>query len=319
MTALFAVAALAAAAMGFAIQRGATCTVAAVAEVLDRRRANRLIALVETALWVAAGVLAARALGVATALPPSFPVTAATVAGGVLLGLGAVVNGACVFGAVARLGSGEWAFVATPVGFYAGCRAALAIGHGPMPAAVAMPVVAGTVGLVLLTSGVALFRGLRLARLRRAARRAGAWNPHVATLVIGLCFVVTLLTAGAWAYTDALADFARSGMTWPTALRLLLFAALLAGAVAGGASEGRLGHRPPTAAMVARCLGGGFLMGLGSLVIPGSNDGLILLGMPLLLPYAWVAFAAMVATVALALVAARRLNASDLGHQSAVR
>ena len=41
-------------------------------------------------------------------------------AGGVLLGLGAVINGACVFGAVARFGSGEWAYAATPLGFLLG-------------------------------------------------------------------------------------------------------------------------------------------------------------------------------------------------------
>src|SRR6185295_20227963 len=38
-----------------------------------------------------------------------------------LLGLGAYVNRACVFGAIARLGSGEWSYLVTPIGFYAGC------------------------------------------------------------------------------------------------------------------------------------------------------------------------------------------------------
>ena len=51
--------------------------------------------------------------------------TALTVVGGALLGLGAWTNGACAFGSVARLGSGNWAYL-TP-------------GHGhrlsPLPAA----------------------------------------------------------------------------------------------------------------------------------------------------------------------------------------
>ena len=51
--------------------------------------------------------------------------------------------------------------------------------------------------------------------------------------------------------------------------------------------------------------GGGLLMGWGSLLIPGSNDGLILIGMPLLWPYAWVAFAVMCLTIAAALRALR--------------
>jgi heme exporter protein D len=47
------------------------------------------------------------------------------------------------------------------------------------------------------------------------------------------------------------------------------------------------------------------LMGWGSLLIPGSNDGLILIGIPLLRPYAWLAFASMIVVIAAALLAQR--------------
>jgi hypothetical protein len=47
-------------------------------------------------------------------------------------------------------------------------------------------------------------------------------------------------------------------------------------------------------------------MGWGSLLIPGGNDGLILLGLPLLRPYAWVAFATMGLSIALARLVQRR-------------
>jgi toxin CptA len=46
-------------------------------------------------------------------------------------------------------------------------------------------------------------------------------------------------------------------------------------------------------------------MGWGSLLIPGGNDGLILVGMPLAWPYAWLAFATMCATIATAQLARR--------------
>jgi len=52
------------------------------------------------------------------------------------------------------------------------------------------------------------------------------------------------------------------------------------------------------------------LMAWGSVLFPGGNDGLILLGMPLLRPYAWVAFVTMCATIAVALVAERTM----MGH-----
>ena len=48
-------------------------------------------------------------------------------------------------------------------------------------------------------------------------------------------------------------------------------------------------------------------MGAGSALIPGSNDGVVLLGMPLLFAHAWVAFAAMAVTI-LVLMLAGRLN-----------
>ena len=113
----FGVSALCAALMGFAIQRGATCTVAAVDELVTRKRATRLVALVEASRWVLAGLLIARALGAERAMPAGYAAGAATIAGGALLGIGAYVNRACEFGAIARLGSGEWAYGVTPRGF----------------------------------------------------------------------------------------------------------------------------------------------------------------------------------------------------------
>ena len=117
----FVAAALAVAAMGFAIERGATCTVAAVDELLTQRRASRLVALVEASLWVTMGLAITRQLHWLARPPAGFALSGWTVAGAALLGLGAFVNRACVFGAITRLGSGEWAYLATPLGFYAGC------------------------------------------------------------------------------------------------------------------------------------------------------------------------------------------------------
>jgi toxin CptA len=77
----------------------------------------------------------------------------------------------------------------------------------------------------------------------------------------------------------------------------LLFGALLVGATSAGitrAMRGERSRRPRvTLSQLARCLGGGALMGWASLMIPGGNDSLVLVAMPLLRPYAWVAFAAM--------------------------
>jgi toxin CptA len=48
-------------------------------------------------------------------------------------------------------------------------------------------------------------------------------------------------------------------------------------------------------------------MAWGSLLIPGANDGLILIGMPMLWPYAWLAFASMCVAIAAATLVRRAL------------
>jgi toxin CptA len=133
------------------------------------------------------------------------------------------------------------------------------------------------------------------------------WSPHTATTVIGITFFFSVLLAGAWAYTDVLAELAR-GMASSLIARSLLLVALFLGALLGGWTAGRFRSTRVSLVQLLRCFGGGALMGWGSLLIPGSNDGLILVGMPLLWPYAWVAFLTMCMSIGLALLAQRALR-----------
>jgi len=68
-TLAFALAALCAACMGYAIQRGATCTVAAVDEITTQRSHRRLASLLEASLWVAGGLLVAQSLHMLPGMP----------------------------------------------------------------------------------------------------------------------------------------------------------------------------------------------------------------------------------------------------------
>jgi toxin CptA len=303
-----------AAVMGFAIQRGATCTVAAVDELVNQRKAARLVALVEASLWVCGGLLVAQRLSLLAQMPAGYALTLRTLAGAVLLGLGAFVNRACVFGAIARFGSGEWVFALTPVGFYLGSLAAGALVAPSPPQRLegGSVVFFAPAAIVWLMAAALAWRvGAACVRGRTAWRALVSdklWSPHAATCVIGVAFVALLLLAGAWSYTDALADLAR-GMTRGLPVRLLLGACLLAGAVVGGWTAGRFRPMRIGGAALLRCLAGGAMMGSGSLLIPGGNDGLILVGMPMLWPYAWAAFLAMCVSIALAQWAQSRLAA----------
>lgn len=304
----FALALLCAAIMGLAIQRGNTCTVVALDELLRTRRPARLLAMIEASVWVGGGLIVLHQFALLPQIPAGYEVTRWTLIGAVLLGLGAVVNRGCVFGTVARIGSGEWAYLATPFGFCAGCMSVALVFSPPAAQGLesAPPVLGAPSWVAWLFLAFAIVRWVQLlARVRVSP--TSAWSPHAATTVIGITFVGLLLLAGAWTYTDVLADVVR-GMAQNVSARLSLGLALLLGAVGGGALDGRLRNGSPSVPAVARCFAGGLLMGWGSLLIPGGNDALILLGMPLLRPYAWAAFATMCVAIALALTLAEQIT-----------
>lgn len=294
-------------AMGVAIQRGSTCTVAALQEVVATGRPIKLLAMMEAAAWVAVGLLVARAAGLLPPMPTAFGLHAGAFAGAVLLGAGALLNNACVIGTVARVGNGEWAYLVTPIGFYAGCRSVQAWFDLPTPVVPASspPLLQAPAWL----GGVlALVAGLRLAwAWHRHRSRWAAWTPHASTAAIGVAFVSMWLLAGAWAYSDVLAELAR-GMARSVPARVLLGVALFAGAWWGGRRTSAR-RSPPLWrwTTLVKCFLGGGLMAWGSLLIPGSHDSLVLLGLPLLWPAAWAVFTTMSLVMLLALwVMARR-------------
>lgn len=294
--------------MGFAVQRGATCMVAAVDELLTKRRANRLVAMFEASVWVLGGLLLAQALGGhANLMPAGYEVSGWGLAGACLLGIGAAINGGCVFGTLARFGNGEWAYSLTPLGFFLGCLLARLPQLNAMTHPVREPsvVLAAPLGVLVLIAGWMLWRMVWPLRFQKAGKLwpgilSKLWAPHAATLVIGVTFVGLLYLVGPWTYTEMLADWSGRGVM-PEASRGALFLALLLGAAWGGWTVQRYKPVALTLAGCMRCLAGGALMGMGSLLVPGGNDGLILTGMPLLWPYAWLSFVAMFVAIAVTL------------------
>jgi toxin CptA len=294
---------LSAATMGYAITRGATCMVAAAGEMLREGKAARMVALAEASLWVAGGLSLALLAGLMPRPVGAHAIGWATVAGGALLGFGAQINRACVFGAIARLGAGELHYLLTMAGFLLGCIAVqplLPVAPAGGMAMARFPALPAAVVAMLLA--FLLWRAVCLVRTAlRGEFAAHIWTPHQATNVIGISFVALVLAAGAWTYPDALAQLSR-GMHMDSLARLALFAALLAGAALGGAGKRVAPEARFTSPGALRCLAGGALMGMGSLLIPGGNDNLILVGLPFLLPYAWVAIGTMTVSIWIGMV-----------------
>lgn len=308
VTAGFAISFLCALIMGYAIQRGATCTVAAVSQLVEQGKWGRFAGLMEAALWVTGGLLLARAFGFLPDLPPGQAVTTSTIIGGVLLGAGAYINKSCVFGTIAKIGSRDWAYLATPLGFLGGVWAASQLSAQQPSAApetvsplASLPAIAAVIFLAF-----AIWRIYRTVNSGAGGLAERIWAPHEATVVIGIAFAIMFVAAGAWAYTDLLAELAL-GMPGDVLVRLLLLVALLGGSVFAGSTSGTGARSQVTIGGFVRTFTGGTAMGAGSVLIPGSNDGLILVGMPLLYPYAWVGIGMMCLTIAIALGAEKLL------------
>ena len=67
--------------VGFAIQRGATCTLAAVDEVLTKRHAYGLMSMLQASLWVAGGLALAHVANLAGSMPGGSAASTGTVIG----------------------------------------------------------------------------------------------------------------------------------------------------------------------------------------------------------------------------------------------
>ena len=290
---------------GYAVQRGSICAVAAAQELADRRPQRFL-----SFFFCAAVALTAMALGALLGLDRfAFYHGSADlwlpVAGGAMFGAGAWLNGRCAFGTIARLGSGEAARLGTIAGFLLGFAAAPRVGlHGP-PASFESPLAAIAPGAVLAVAGAAaIVLGLTL---RREPTPSG-WSPFAAMGVIGLVNGVLLVIAAGWPYTNLLMDLAAAAgmeLAWRSALAGIFIAGAVAGALAGGGFEPALGNWR----FWLRCLAGGVVMGMGASLVPGGNDTMLLVGLPLLLPSFALAYAAMtLALLALALAGRPRLR-----------
>ncbi len=303
--------------VGVALQRGSICAVVAVRDVVDERRWARFLALLESAAWALLGLLCADALGImpisAWKWSNSLP---AAIAGGILFGVGALTNGACAFGSINRLASGETSFLALIAGIVAGSVAANRVGlNGAMlaPAPLAM---SGWIlaALIAVLAAFVLWRIIGAWKstptLERAIAKLAApdWPPALAMFAVSFANLGLVLLVANWPYTTLLVDLAL-GRDENNALRIVLALVLLAGGIIGAATAGRFKWRGASTKELLKRASAGAIMGFGAVMIPGGNDALVLLGLPLLQPTAFAAYAAMVATIAFGFIARRAMRA----------
>src|SRR5260370_15194987 len=97
-----------AAILGFATHRASVCTVRAIAELLSSRRGFMLASIIKSILWASAVTIPFFLISMT--MPPqagAWQLSVAAVLGGFVFGIGAAMNGACVYSTLARLTDGE--------------------------------------------------------------------------------------------------------------------------------------------------------------------------------------------------------------------
>jgi uncharacterized membrane protein YedE/YeeE len=288
---------MAAAVVGFAAHQGGTCGVAAVRHWHERRDARLLVGFA-----VAAGAATlvclplAWALGRGAMLPGSAPLGPALVLGAVLLGVGAVINGACMVGSLWRLGNGEVHLLGLPLGIVGGdlLGRALAWRVAVPPSRFAHP---DGAGLLLVALGAVL---LVLAWRWLARQGAPARRLAVTMVAMGAAGSLLFVLLPGWTWADVVLDQAAAladGQPVMHTAGLRATLATLAGALASGWMTGQLHLHWRGWAAAARSVAGGLLMMLGIGLIPGGNDALLLREAPAGAISGLIAFAVMNLTI----------------------
>ncbi|MDX2485092.1 MAG: YeeE/YedE thiosulfate transporter family protein [Pseudodonghicola sp.] len=290
--------------LGFAAHRAGLCTVKAAAEVLTSRRGHFLWSFAKSAAWVMALTAVVGAFGHPTSFT-HWPLTGLSVLGGVLFGVGAGLNGGCTFSTLTRAVDGNiglWLTVAAwPIGMSVATM--LPLPH-PRPVVVAQP--SYSLGIVLLLGLALLWEGTLI--LRRFWRKHGVkrvlgasvYTLSAGAALVGLSNAVIIEATGPWSFSSTIlcGIGTRSGTNCahPMLAWAILGAAIL-GMAFSSLQRGSFGLNMPRAGAALRHGAGGMLMGMGTVLVPGGNDGLILFAIPSLSPHAIPAYSGLFAGI----------------------
>jgi uncharacterized membrane protein YedE/YeeE len=316
-----------AALLGFAAHRASICTVRAVAEVISARTGFMLASIGKSALWVVALTVPFLWL-VPTAASDigGWQLTATALAGGLVFGFGAAINGGCAYSTMTRLMDGEVRMALSIGGFAAGILTFLTLVDvkwlarpTPAPALISSVLAfAMVLSLGLLAWAIYELPRIWLKRPKRTPLKqmilAPQYRLSTAALLIGIASAVIFLLIGSPGYTITLQNFVQALVgsgTFPAAARGILLFAVLAGMLASTLQRGsfRLDCRPQLSWL--RNIFGGALMGLGTAMLPGGNDALILYAIPSFSPHALPAYAALLIGAGIGLLAMKHLGGID--------
>ncbi len=297
--------------VGFAMKYGGLCTYTAALQIVREQRFERLMAFLGAAGWAALLVVP-----MAWLQPDVLQLSAThyqwrmVLLGGVLLGAGAWLNRGCIFGTFVQITGGNLDYVATLVGMVAG---AVAAKYGLSDIAIlrtetTLAASPGTPAMLWLMLAALPALSRTIAWPSPGAARRLSWQPLPTVFV-----VLTLGAGGGWLYgavngwnfATVLMHYAWRGLhlvpAGPSVLAAWCALTMVVGGITAAISQSRFNWQAPRVRSSMACLGGGMLMGLAAVILPGGNDGLLLSGIPAMAPHALLGFAMMLASMLLLL------------------
>lgn len=317
-----------AALIGFFADRASFCTVKAVEEVFSTRKAYMLLSIAKLVLWVSSVTIwLVWWLGVESSPKMATGLAWSAVVGGLLFGVGAVLNGGCAIATLTRLGRGNFGMLLTLIGLVSGIAIIQAFDS-------AVPVLNDTraAPLVSLDKNSATVLGLclsiwvvweliRMARTTQspAGQASIVSRPvrlSVAAAVIGASNGVLYAHLGTWSYTHTIGISTR-GWLDPSAevagndmnvVLWSLFLALILGIAVSAIRDRKFTARYRPELSWVTYFTGGIIMGVGAGMIPGGNDVLLFNAIPGMSPHGLPAFIAILAGIWLTLLVRRKLG-----------
>ncbi|MHC2791171.1 putative membrane protein YedE/YeeE [Mesorhizobium jarvisii] len=298
--------------LGVSAHRAGLCTVKAVAEVMTSRRGWFLWSFLKAALWVTGLVGLYGVMGGGIALR-QWPLDWIAVLGGLIFGLGAGANGACVFSTLARLAEGHGVMLLTLAGWAIGIAAVhLILPDLPRQSNLANPLPAW---MLLILGPWMIWEGARILQrlMREGWGQIGAahWPLSLSVALVAVANFGLLSLDGAWSFTSTLICSVKAAplVSCANDARLwLISSAAILGMTGSAFWRGSFRLRRVRAGAALRHSLSGLAMGAGAALIPGGNDGLILFGLPALSPHALPALASIVTGTALSMVAMRAFD-----------
>lgn len=298
--------------VGYAMKHGGLCTYAAALQIVSDGRFERLAAFLSAAAWTVLVVVP-----MAWIWPGNLSLSAThhqwqmAVSGGMLLGLGAYLNRGCVFGTFVQLVGGNLAYVATLAGMVAGSVIGKLYLSGLAPVKSELGLAAqpglGAGVWVLMAAIFIVITTLGFSRPVSGKRPAfRSFDSVLVALALGAGGGWLFATIRGWDFASVLTQFTYEALdispVGPAWLAIGCTLSMVAGGVAAAMLRNRFAWKRPVPRIFFGCLAGGMLMGVGAILVPGGNDGLLLSGIPAFAPHALVAYVAMLVVMVLLLV-----------------